>query len=135
MTSNSRNVGEAAHKPSLDAKALILKPSVLTILASYRCTAACEHCCFDSNPHITERLELPKIRAFIEQAVRSSPIELVVFSGGECFMLGDDLNQAISYCRSLGLRTRCVTNGYWAKSLKGGRRRLTGLKGAGLKEL
>jgi len=50
-------------------------------------------------------------------------------------MLGEDLNEAIRYCRSLSLRTRCVTNGYWAKSLKGGRQRLAGLKNAGLNEL
>jgi len=116
-------------------KRLLLRPSVLTILASYRCTAACEHCCFDSNPHITQRLSLAEITTFIREAVNSSDIELVVFSGGECFLLGEDLNQAIGYCRTLGLRTRCVTNAYWAKSAIGGRRRLEKLRADGLNEL
>jgi hypothetical protein len=59
----------------------------------------------------------------------------VVFSGGECFLLGDDLNAAVEYATSLGLSTRCVTNGYWAKNISRGKARLEGLALAGLKEL
>lgn len=62
-------------------------------------------------------------------------MELIAFSGGECFLLGDDLTQAIQYASDKGFRTRCVTNGFWAKSMRSGRRRLCELRDAGLDEL
>jgi hypothetical protein len=108
---------------------------VLTILATYRCTAACEHCCFDSNPFIQQRLALSDILCFIDEAARFKSLEAVVFSGGECFLLGDDLVTSVQHASHKNLMTRCVTNGYWAKSLTAGRQRLLELRDAGLKEL
>lgn len=112
-----------------------MQPDVLTILGTYRCTAACENCCFGSNPHIAQRLSREDILAFIEEGARYPSCKLVVFSGGECFLLRDDLVAAVQLATDLGLSTRCVTNGYWAKSLQHGRRRLEELKAAGLKQL
>jgi hypothetical protein len=60
---------------------------------------------------------------------------MVVFSGGECFLLGSDLVKAVEYASSKGLGTRCVTNGYWAKSLLRGETILNTLRAAGLSEL
>jgi hypothetical protein len=121
--------------PTIQKDHSFVRPSIVTILGSYRCTAECKHCCFDSNPRIKERLSLQEILCFIESASQYRQLQLVVFSGGECFLLGEDLNRAVSFCKSKGLRTRCVTNGYWAKSLTGGRQRLQGLKDDGLDEL
>lgn len=115
--------------------ALLVEPEVVTILATYKCTAACENCCFGSNPSMTKRLDLADILAFIEEGAAYGHCKLVVFSGGECFLLGDDLVTAVERATSLGLATRCVTNGYWAKSLKHGRRRLQTLVDAGLKQI
>lgn len=114
---------------------LFLGPSTMTILASYRCTAACKHCCFDSNPSLTQRVDLHDIIDFINQGMAYPELELVVFSGGECFLLGDDLVTAVRHCKERGLLTRCVTNGYWAKSIEAGRRRLGELVDAGLDQL
>jgi MoaA/NifB/PqqE/SkfB family radical SAM enzyme len=113
----------------------LVEPEVVTILGTYKCTAACEHCCFGSNPYLTKRLDLADILAFIREGARYSHCKVVVFSGGECFLLRDDLVTAVRYATSLGLATRCVTNGYWAKSLRHGRRRLQDLVDAGLKEI
>lgn len=110
-------------------------PRVLTILGTYKCTAACENCCFGSNPHLTKRLGLEDILAFISEGAESPDAEIVVFSGGECFLLREDLVVAVAHATDLGLRTRCVTNGYWAKSLDHGRKRLRALREAGLCEL
>lgn len=115
--------------------AIRVNPSVLTVLGTYKCTAACENCCFGSNPYLTKRLDLDDILGFIADGARYPECELVVFSGGECFLLRDDLVSAVAYATELGLRTRCVTNGYWAKSLAHGRRRLQQLREAGLEEL
>jgi hypothetical protein len=115
--------------------AVFVQPEVLTILATYKCTAECENCCFGSNPHLTKRLDLGEICSFIREGASYPLCQLVVFSGGECFLLREDLVAAIEYASSLGLRTRCVTNGYWAKSIRHGRARLEALKTAGLNEL
>lgn len=114
---------------------LFVQPEILTILGTYKCTAACENCCFSSNPFITRRLALPEILSFITEGARYPRCKLVVFSGGECFLLRDDLVAAVAHATALGLATRCVTNGYWAKRLEHGRRRLLALREAGLTEL
>jgi hypothetical protein len=113
----------------------LVQPEVVTILGTYKCTAQCENCCFGSNPFLTERLSLQEILTFIHEVAQYPTCKLVVFSGGECFLLGDDLVAAVKFATDLGLATRCVTNGYWAKSLTHGRGRLKPLVEAGLKEL
>ena len=50
-------------------------------------------------------------------------------------LLGDDLVEAVGFASRLKIKTRCVTNGFWAKSEHAGRRILTELKKAGLNEL
>ena len=45
-------------------------------------------------------------------------IKVVVFTGGECTLLKDDLISAICFCTNLGLKTRIVSNGHWGKSLE-----------------
>ena len=92
-------------------------PDTLTILTTYRCNAACEQCCFESNPSIKGRLSLVTMKTRICDAKTSfTTLQLVVFSGGECFLLKHDLFAAISYASDLGLKTRCVTNGFWGKT-------------------
>jgi hypothetical protein len=111
-------------------------PEVLTILPTYTCTAACRECCFECSPKPRSRIPLDRIVRYIDEAVATVPtLRLLVFSGGECFLLGKDLNAAIAHAHAQGLKTRCVTNGYWATSPQAARRRLAALKEAGLTEL
>ena len=63
--------------------ATLISPRAITVLGTYRCTAECEDCCFDSNPRIKHRLSLESIVTFLEQTTASFPqIDTVVFSGG-----------------------------------------------------
>jgi radical SAM family protein len=111
-------------------------PTHLTILPTYRCTAACAQCCFESNPHVEGRIPIERILDYIDQAARDFPtLRLVVFSGGECFLLREDLDRAIARAASHRLATRCVTNGYWATSKRAARDRIAPLYEAGLTEL
>ena len=112
-----------------------LSPTIATVLASYNCTAACENCCFDSHPGIRKRLSRAQILAFIDDAKKFKSLRLLVFSGGECFLLGKDLTAGVRHATDLGLHTRCVTNGYWAKNEETALARLSELKEAGLCEL
>jgi hypothetical protein len=119
--------------PSFEAE---LSPLTMTILATYKCSAQCRECCFESSPHLTQRLSLEQIITRIDKAVAAFPLlTLICFSGGECFLIGDDLIAAIAHCTSLGVQTRCVTNGYWAASPERAHSRLSKLKAAGLCEL
>lgn len=92
-------------------------PHTLTILCTYKCTAACAQCCFESSPRVKGRLSLDTILARISEAKASFPgLRLVVFSGGEAFMLKDDLYAAVRHATSLEMMTRIVTNGSWGKT-------------------
>lgn len=92
-------------------------PHTLTILCTYQCTAACKQCCFESSPRVKGRLSLQTILDRISEAKASfTGLRLVVFSGGEAFLLKDDLYTAIAHATVLGLMTRVVTNGSWGKS-------------------
>ena len=96
---------------------LFRRPRMLTFITTYKCGAVCDHCLMSCTPNNSDRLTLPQMRQFIdsfaEVCVGSG---VVVFTGGECTLLGDDLLEAIAYANSLGLFTRIVTNAWWAKS-------------------
>lgn len=91
-------------------------PKILTILPTYRCTAACEQCCFESSPNLTQRLSKDEILSFLENSTQSfNDLEMIVFTGGECFTIGETLYESISIASSKVKNVRCVTNGYWGK--------------------
>ena len=120
----------------LEADVHSVMPATLTILATYKCTAACAQCCFESSPKLITRLSLETICARIDEAKENFPaLNLVVFSGGECFLLKDDLYAAIAHATKRGLLTRCVTNGFWGKSPVRARHVVEELKRVGLKEI
>lgn len=111
-------------------------PETLTILPTYRCTAACEQCCFGSNPHIRERLTLKEIISAIQSAKDSfTNLQQVVFSGGECVMIGDDLYKSLKFATDNGLHTRIVSNGYWGASKRKSENTALRLYESGLKEI
>lgn len=115
---------------------LFRRPRMLTFITTYKCGAVCDHCLMSCTPNNSDRLTLPQMRQFIdsfaEACVGSS---VVVFTGGECTLLGDDLLEAIAYANSLGLFTRIVTNAWWAKSERDAETFLNELKSCGLDEI
>lgn len=113
-----------------------LHPETITILPTYRCNAACEQCCFESNPRVDGRLTRKELFDVIKRAKADfAGLKMVVFSGGECTLLKDDLYDAIRLATSLGLQTRIVTNGGWAKTKRTAAIVADKLFEAGLKEL
>ena len=92
-------------------------PDTLTLITTYQCNAACKDCCFECTPQVRGRLSLEAMRTSIRRAAREfSGLQLVVFTGGECFLLKSDLFAAILEANRAGLKTRCVTNGYWGRT-------------------
>ena len=80
-------------------------------------------------------LQLNQIIDSLEFLIQNSPVKIVVFTGGEATILGDDLLEAISYCAVRGIPTRLVTNASWATDNKRAEEVLTDLRDAGLYEI
>ncbi|MDO6762974.1 hypothetical protein [Agarivorans sp. 1_MG-2023] len=114
----------------------ITKPNILTLLPTYKCTARCKECCFCSSPELKDRIPKEVILETIRSTKASFPsLQLVVFSGGECFLLKDDLFECIALASDLGLSTRCVTNAYWGKNEAKAKQVASKLKHAGISEI
>ena len=111
------------------------EPATLTVLTTSTCTAACRHCSMNSSPQRRERLSWAQLESVLRQAFESLALRIVVFSGGEPTLLGDDLLRALALCREHGVKTRVVTNGYWATSPEAAAARVASLREAGLDEL
>ncbi|HEX3465685.1 MAG TPA: radical SAM protein [Candidatus Elarobacter sp.] len=114
---------------------MFIRPRVLSILTTRRCTAACDHCCVGASPRAKDAIPIERIHGLIDEAKRIPSIERIVFTGGECFLLGQDLDALIAHAHELEFGTRVVTNGYWAVNEKAARERVHALANAGLDEM
>lgn len=114
---------------------MIREPQRLVVLTTNRCTARCTHCVMNASPDRHDQLTYEKIRLVIDSMCELSKLGMVIFTGGEPLLLGEDLLNAIAYADGLGLKTRVVTNCYWAVSSKIAREKLVELREAGLQEL
>jgi hypothetical protein len=83
---------------------------------------------------VSVRIPPERLEAIINEAARLPSVRLFVFTGGECFLI-PELDERIAQVTRLGLRSRCVTNGYWAFSPERARARVKTLSAAGLKEI
>lgn len=113
------------------------KPKNGVFLTTYQCTAACPECCFECAPDYkgTEKLTYEEMVSFIDQISEEFGVKQVIWSGGECFLLGEELKRGIQYAKDKGMVSRCVTNGYWATSEEVAHNKLRELKEIGLTEL
>lgn len=111
------------------------RPQVLSLLTTRRCTAACDHCAIGGHPRANGMIPVLRLHALIDEATRIRSIERVVFSGGECFLLRNDLDRLVAHATMNGFATRAITNAYWAVNEAAALRRVTAIRAAGLGEL
>lgn len=114
---------------------MLFRPRTLSIVTTLQCTAACDHCCFTCSPKVTARVPKDVITGAIRDAAEIPSMRHVVFTGGECFLLGEELVEHTAHAAGLGMVVRCVSNGYWAVNHKGAERRLKPMVAAGLRSL
>ena len=114
---------------------MFVRPRVLSILTTRRCTAACDHCCVGASPAANARIPVARIHGLIDEAKRVPTFERIVFTGGECFLLGRELDALVAHAHGLGLSTRVVSNGYWAVDARAARKRVAAIRAAGLDEM
>src|SRR5262245_23001378 len=113
----------------------VLESRTLTILTTDTCTATCAHCSMNSSPTRRGKLTADDICGYVDEAARSTAIQMVIFAGGEPLLLGKDLLRALRHVRGKGMRSRLITNAYWANT-EATARKITGeLCDAGLDEL
>lgn len=112
-------------------------PSSLGLITTTRCTAACKDCCFGCSQKRHETMSYDMIINSIDSAKNSFPdIKLIVLTGGECFLLGEDiLDNTIKHISKLGLKSRIVTNAFWANSFREAYKTLLNLRESGLNEI
>lgn len=109
--------------------------TTLTFITTDECSARCAHCLMLSGPDRPTKLTYEQIREQIDAIALAGKFTLVVFTGGECTRLGEDLLEAISYAQINGLLTRVVTNAEWATSVAAAELMITALREAGLDEI
>ena len=114
---------------------MFFQPRVLSILTTRRCTAACDHCCIGASPRAKGAIPVDRIHRLIDEARRIPSIERIVFTGGECFLLGRKLDVLVGHAAESGFSTRVITNGYWAVTDHAALMRVVGLRDAGLDEM
>jgi hypothetical protein len=113
----------------------VLEPTTVTVLTTNKCTAQCRHCSMNAGPDRNDTLSWPQLEKILTQLFAETKLTVVVFSGGESTMLGDDLLKALTLCKQHGVITRLVTNAFWATSPTAAHAKLKELRDAGLDEL
>jgi hypothetical protein len=113
---------------------MLVNPHTLSLIVTHRCTAACDHCCFSCTPEVQDHIPIPNIYRYIDEAAEIKTIKVVVFTGGECFLLGRELDNLMKKASGYGFLTRFVSNGYWAITPEIARKRLEKLVACGLTE-
>lgn len=106
-------------------------PSVLTLIMSYRCNAECSHCFFECSP----RARLSMSGDAMERIIRESTgFKKISFSGGEPFLMQEELRKALVVARECGWYRdlAVVTNAFWASSMDSSLKALAPLRDAGL---
>lgn len=119
-------------------ESLIINPTLLTFLTTYTCTSSCKNCCFQCNPKRKEKLSVEDMISYIDKCIDSySSIKMLVLSGGggEAFLFGKSLEKIIRHATKAGLKTRIVTNGFWAKNYERTYKKIQNLIKAGLSEI
>lgn len=109
-------------------------PFIFTFLLTDSCPLACAHCCFSAGKSKKSTLSRYQIFNTIKY-INISKIKFIAFSGGEPFLLGQTLVDAVHEAKDKGFGTRIVTSGYFGKDKSTTERRLKELQQAGLDEI
>jgi hypothetical protein len=99
------------------------------------CNAACAHCIVESGPQRKERMPIDLAAELIAGASMVPRLRLVVFSGGESFIYLDNVLRLCETAQALGMQTRIISNGYWARSPDAAARMLERLAASNVDQL
>ena len=109
--------------------------SKLAVGMTDKCSAACDMCCFGCSPQGKHTLSNELMKDVIRQAGEIKEIRGVGFTGGDPFMVFDQLLECSAYAKSVGLHVSVNTNGFWGKNEKQAAEKLAALKEAGVEAI
>ncbi|MGE5502444.1 MAG: radical SAM protein [Ignavibacteriales bacterium] len=113
----------------------MIRANTLNVLLTNWCNAECSHCCMNAGPRRSDSLAEEDVRKIVGELHRHNRLKVVVFAGGEPTARRNTLRHALRFCSSLGIRTRMVTNAYWARNERSAKKLLQDLRADGLNEL
>lgn len=115
----------------------IKNPYCISLFLTFRCNASCVDCCNGCRPDFGRTMTKEQMKRYVDTCLEAYPnsITRLALTGGECFLLGDDLDEIVEYGSSKGLSVDVISNGYWGKSYKYALERIARLKGLGLKAI
>jgi len=88
----------------------------LVFSTTNQCNARCHDCPVVSIKNMPARLKPEVMMRVVDEVSGWGTLRLVVFTGGESFLLGKDLYKTVAHVAKKGILTRIVTNAYWASS-------------------
>lgn len=107
----------------------------LSIILTYKCTAACANCGTFSTPRVKETGLSYEAAAAAIRGARALGFVNVVFTGGEATLRSLSLLRLIRLAGQMGLPTRLVSNAHWASSPSRAARYVALLRHSGLGEM
>lgn len=115
----------------------IIPPTTISLITTFKCTAACDNCCFGCNQKGGESMTLSDMKRYVDMCldVYGDSIKLLVLTGGECMINDKNVYAILKYATEKGLLTRIVTNGFWGASMDKSREVMSKLVLNGLKEI
>lgn len=117
-------------------KSLVKEPKILTFVTTYKCTSACNNCCFQCSPKRNLALSKEQMLNYLEQVTNDFPsVKVLVLTGGECTIL-KYLPEIIDVAsHKYGLSVRIVSNAHWARTYDAARKMIVKLRKSGLNEI
>lgn len=82
-------------------------------------------------------MTLDEMRHYVDVCMEAYPqsIRRLALTGGECFLLGDDLDEIVRYGAQRRLTVDFMSNGFWGRTYKEAEERIYRLRRAGLKSV
>ncbi|HEY3489167.1 MAG TPA: radical SAM protein [Candidatus Deferrimicrobiaceae bacterium] len=103
-----------------------------SMVLTRRCNVSCRHCGFECNDATSETMTRDEAMEYIGGAASIPSLRIVSFTGGEPFLEYDLLRDLVVLAGRMGISSEVVTNGSWAATEAGARKRLEPLARQGL---
>lgn len=106
--------------------------TAMGIVLTTKCGATCDHCCFSCTPKSAISLPYDLVISCIRGTARIPEISQIGFTGGEPFLLYDQLVEYVAEATKNGKTSTVVTNCQWASEYEVAYSHINKLKKAGL---
>jgi MoaA/NifB/PqqE/SkfB family radical SAM enzyme len=114
-----------------------IMPQGITLFVTLRCTAACDNCCFGCTPTQGRSMTLEEMMNYVDMSLEAYPdtLKSLDLTGGECMLLGKNIDKILAYGKSKGLKGSMVSNAFWATDYDKAYKTLKRLKRNGLTQI